>query len=150
MSTPHIEAKQGDIAETILLPVILYVPNMQKPFRNPVCYNEVRNMLGYTVHIKGKNFCARNRYGNPSISIYATELMKEYNVQNLVRVGICGAIQKDVKIRDVILSMSASTDSQTNRKLLEILTMVQKLISLLKKPMMLALEKCLQIKWLMF
>ena len=53
--------------------------------------------------------------GIPSISIYATELMKEYNVQNLVRVGTCGAIQKDVKVRDVILAMSASTDSQMNR-----------------------------------
>lgn len=53
--------------------------------------------------------------GVPSISIYITELMQSYNVQNLIRVGTCGAIQKDVKVRDVILAMSASTDSQMNR-----------------------------------
>jgi len=55
--------------------------------------------------------------GIPSISIYITELMQSYNVQNLIRVGTCGAIQKDVKVRDVILAMSASTDSQINRKI---------------------------------
>ena len=82
-----------------------------------VCYNEIRNMLGFTGTYKGKRISVQGTgMGIPSISIYATELMKDYNVQNLVRVGTCGAIQKDVKIRDVILAMSASTDSQMNRK----------------------------------
>jgi len=120
MSTPHIEAKQGDIAETILLPGDpLRAKYIAETFlENPVCYNEVRNMLGYTGTYKGKRISVQGTgMGIPSISIYATELMKEYNVQNLVRVGTCGAIQKDVKIRDVILSMSASTDSQTNKKI---------------------------------
>lgn len=119
MSTPHIEAKQGEIAETILLPGDpLRAKYIAETFlENPVCYNEVRNMLGYTGTYKGKRISVQGTgMGIPSISIYATELMKEYNVQNLVRVGTCGAIQKDVKIRDVILSMSASTDSQTNKK----------------------------------
>jgi purine-nucleoside phosphorylase len=53
--------------------------------------------------------------GIPSISIYINELMQSYNVQTLIRVGTCGAIQKDVKVRDVILAMTASTDSQMNR-----------------------------------
>ena len=107
MSTPHIEAKQGDIAETILLPGDpLRAKYIAETFlENPVCYNEVRNMLGYTGTYKGKRISVQGTgMGIPSISIYATELMKEYNVQNLIRVGTCGAIQKDVKIRDVILS----------------------------------------------
>ena len=84
---------------------------------NAVCYNEIRNMLGFTGTYKGKKVSVQGTgMGIPSISIYATELMKDYDVQNLIRVGTCGAIQKDVKFRDVILSMGASTDSQMNRK----------------------------------
>ncbi|MBU8909184.1 DeoD-type purine-nucleoside phosphorylase, partial [Desertibacillus haloalkaliphilus] len=81
-----------------------------------VCYNEVRGMLGFTGTYKGERISVQGTgMGVPSISIYINELMQEYNVQNLVRVGTCGAIQKDVKVRDVILAMSASTDSQMNR-----------------------------------
>lgn len=119
MST-HIGAKENEIAETILLPGDpLRAKYIAENFlENPVCYNEVRNMLGFTGTYKGKRVSVQGTgMGIPSISIYITELMQSYNVQNLIRVGTCGAIQKDVKIRDVILAMSASTDSQINRKI---------------------------------
>ena len=75
-------------------------------------------MLGFTGTYKGKRISVQGTgMGIPSISFYITELMREYNVQNLIRVGSCGAIQKDIKVRDVILAMSASTDSQVNRKI---------------------------------
>ncbi|KMK77395.1 purine-nucleoside phosphorylase [Alkalihalobacillus pseudalcaliphilus] len=114
----HIGAKQGDIAETILLPGdplrAKYIAETY--LENPVCYNEVRGMLGYTGTYKGQRISVQGTgMGVPSISIYATELMQEYGVKNLIRVGTCGAIQEDVKVRDVILAMSASTDSQMNR-----------------------------------
>jgi purine-nucleoside phosphorylase len=150
MSTPHIEAKQGDIAETILLPGDpLRAKYIAETFlENPVCYNEVRNMLGYTGTYKGKRISVQGTgMGIPSISIYATELMKEYNVQNLVRVGTCGAIQKDVKIRDVILSMSASTDSQTNKKIFGTMDYAPTAnFELLKKAYDAGVEKGLQLK----
>jgi len=120
MMSIHIGAKQGDIADTILLPGDpLRAKYIAENFlENPVCYNEVRNMFGFTGTYKGKRISVQGTgMGIPSISIYITELMKDYNVQNLIRVGTCGAIQKDVKVRDVILAMGASTDSQMNRKI---------------------------------
>lgn len=116
----HIGAKENEIADTILLPGDpLRAKYIAENFlENPVCYNEVRNMFGFTGTYKGKRISVQGTgMGVPSISIYITELMQEYNVQNLIRVGTCGAIQKDVKVRDVILAMSASTDSQINRKI---------------------------------
>src|SRR5699024_1680399 len=81
-----------------------------------VCYNEVRGMLGYTGTYKGQRISVQGTgMGVPSISIYITELMKDYGVQNLIRVGTCGSLQEDVKIRDIIIAMSASTDSQMNQ-----------------------------------
>lgn len=117
MST-HIGAKQGDIAETILLPGdplrAKYIA--ENFFENVQCYNEVRGMLGFTGTYKGKRVSVQGTgMGVPSISIYIHELMNEYGVQNLIRVGTCGAIQKDVKVRDVILAMTSSTNSQMNR-----------------------------------
>jgi purine-nucleoside phosphorylase len=150
MSTPHIEAKQGEIAETILLPGDpLRAKYIAETFlENPVCYNKVRNMLGYTGTYKGKRISVQGTgMGIPSISIYATELMKEYNVQNLIRVGTCGAIQKDVKIRDVILAMSASTDSQTNKKVFGAMDYAPTAnFELLKKAYDASVEKGLQLK----
>ncbi|THE13634.1 purine-nucleoside phosphorylase [Bacillus timonensis] len=117
MST-HIGAKQGDIAETVLLPGdplrAKYIA--ETFFENVTCYNEVRGMLGFTGTYKGKRVSVQGTgMGVPSISIYIHELMNEYGVQNLIRVGTCGAIQKDVKVRDVILAMTSSTNSQMNR-----------------------------------
>ncbi|MFE8702073.1 purine-nucleoside phosphorylase [Cytobacillus sp. FJAT-54145] len=114
----HIGAKENEIAETVLLPGDpLRAKYIAENFLEDVkCYNEVRNMLGFTGTYKGKRISVQGTgMGVPSISIYITELMQSYNVQNLIRVGTCGAIQKDVKVRDVILAMSASTDSQMNR-----------------------------------
>lgn len=115
----HIEAKENEIAETVLLPGDpLRAKYIAETFlENPVCYNEVRNMFGYTGTYKGKRISVQGTgMGVPSISIYINELMQSYNAQNLIRVGTCGAIQQDVKVRDVIIAMSASTDSQMNRQ----------------------------------
>ena len=114
----HIGAKENEIAETVLLPGDpLRAKYIAETFlENAQLYNEVRNMFGYTGTYKGKRISVQGTgMGVPSISIYINELMNSYNVQTLVRVGTCGAIQKDVRVRDVILAMSSSTDSQMNR-----------------------------------
>jgi purine-nucleoside phosphorylase len=114
----HIEAKPNEIAETILLPGDpLRAKYIAETFlENPSCYNNVRGMLGFTGTYKGERISVQGTgMGVPSISIYVNELINSYNVQNLIRVGTCGAIQKDVKVRDVILAMTSSTDSQMNR-----------------------------------
>ncbi|MGE7623821.1 purine-nucleoside phosphorylase [Viridibacillus sp. NPDC096237] len=113
----HINAKQGDIAEIVLLPGDpLRAKYIAETYLEDVtCYNEVRNMLGFTGTYKGKRVSVQGTgMGVPSISIYVNELMQEYGVQKLIRVGTCGAIQKDVKVRDVIIAQSASTDSKMN------------------------------------
>lgn len=113
----HINAKKGDIADTILLPGDpLRAKYIAETFLEDVVqYNEVRNMFGYTGTYKGKRISVQGTgMGVPSISIYITELMAEYDVQKLIRVGTCGSIHKDVKVRDVILAQSASTDSKMN------------------------------------
>lgn len=113
----HINAKKGDIADTILLPGDpLRAKYIAETFLEDVVqYNEVRNMFGYTGTYKGKRISVQGTgMGVPSISIYITELMAEYDVQKLIRVGTCGSIHKDVKLRDVIIAQSASTDSKMN------------------------------------
>jgi purine-nucleoside phosphorylase len=114
----HINAKKGDIADTILLPGDpLRAKYIAETFLEDVTqYNEVRNMFGYTGTYKGKRISVQGTgMGVPSISIYINELMQEYDVQKLIRVGTCGAIQKDVKVRDVIIAQSATTNSPINR-----------------------------------
>lgn len=114
----HINAKQGDIAENILLPGDpLRAKYIAETFLEDVtCYNNVRGMLGFTGTYKGKPVSVQGTgMGIPSISIYVNELIREYGVKNLIRVGTCGAIQKDVKVRDVILAMTTCTDSNINR-----------------------------------
>jgi purine-nucleoside phosphorylase len=114
----HIAAKENEIAETVLLPGDpLRAKYIATNFlQDAKCYNEVRNMFGFTGTYKGKLISVQGTgMGVPSISIYVNELMQSYNVQNLIRVGTCGAIQKDVHVRDVILAMSSSTDSNINR-----------------------------------
>ncbi|WP_017378655.1 purine-nucleoside phosphorylase [Paenisporosarcina sp. TG-14] len=113
----HINAKKGDIADTILLPGDpLRAKYIAETFLEDVVqYNEVRNMFGFTGTYKGKRISVQGTgMGVPSISIYITELMAEYDVQKLIRVGTCGSIHKDVKVRDVILAQTASTDSKMN------------------------------------
>lgn len=113
----HIGAAEGAIAERILLPGdplrAKYIAETY--LDNPVCYNEVRGMYGFTGKYKGVPVSVQGTgMGVPSISIYAHELMQSYGVKTLIRVGTCGAIQEDIKVRDVILAMSASTDSNIN------------------------------------
>ncbi|GLH62372.1 purine-nucleoside phosphorylase [Parageobacillus sp. G301] len=114
----HIEAKQGEIADKILLPGDpLRAQYIAETFlEGAACYNRVRGMLGFTGTYKGHRISVQGTgMGVPSISIYVNELIQSYGVQTLIRVGTCGAIQKDVNVRDVILAMSASTDSNMNR-----------------------------------
>ena len=114
----HINAKQGEIADIVLLPGDpLRAKYIAETFLEDVVqYNEVRNIFGYTGTYKGKRVSVQGTgMGVPSISIYINELMAEYGVQKLIRVGTCGAIQKDVKVRDVIIAQSSSTDSAINR-----------------------------------
>ena len=113
----HIEAKKGDIAETILLPgdPLRAKWIAETFFDNPKCFNKVRGMLGYTGTHNGKPISVMGTgMGVPSISIYAHELITEYGVKNLIRVGSAGSYQKYVKIRDIVLAMAASSNSGIN------------------------------------
>ncbi|AKG04028.1 purine-nucleoside phosphorylase [Salimicrobium jeotgali] len=116
--TTHIGANKGDIADKVLLPGDpLRAKFIAENFlEDAVCYNEVRGMYGYTGTYKGERVSVQGTgMGVPSISIYVNELMDAYDVQKLVRVGSCGAIQEDVNVRDVILANTSSTDSSMNR-----------------------------------
>lgn len=113
MST-HINAKDGDIAESILLPGDpLRAKFIAENFlEDAKCYNEVRGMLGFTGTYKGKKISVQGTgMGQPSLSIYAQELFQFYGVQNAIRVGTCGGIRSDINLRDVILAKGACTDS---------------------------------------
>lgn len=115
----HIEAKQGEIAETILLPGDpLRAKYIAETFlEDVVLFNQVRGMLGFTGTYKGEKVSVMGTgMGIPSISIYVNELIQSYDVKNLIRVGTMGGIQADVKVRDVVIAQAASTDSQINRK----------------------------------
>jgi len=114
----HIGAKKGDIASTVLLPGDpLRAKYIAENFLiDAICYNEVRGMYGYTGTYKGKRISVQGTgMGIPSISIYVNELITNYRTKNLIRIGSCGSMQADIKIRDVILAMSASTDSNINK-----------------------------------
>jgi purine-nucleoside phosphorylase len=113
----HIGASKGDIAETILLPgdPLRAKWIAETFFENPICFNEIRGMLGYTGTYQGKKVSTMGSgMGIPSMSIYANELIKEFGVKNLIRVGSAGSYQKDIKIRDVVLAMAASSTSGVN------------------------------------
>ncbi|AUP77578.1 purine-nucleoside phosphorylase [Flavivirga eckloniae] len=114
----HIEAKKGDIAETILLPGDpLRAKWIAETFlEDPKCFNKIRNMYGYTGTYKGKRVSVMGTgMGVPSISIYANELITDYGVKNLIRVGSAGSYQKHIKIRDIVLAMAASSNSGINK-----------------------------------
>jgi len=113
----HIAAKQGEIAEVVLLPGDpLRAKWIAETFlENPVCYTSVRGMYGYTGFYQGKRISIQGTgMGIPSISIYVNELIQEYGVKTLIRIGSAGSYQDNVKIRDLVLAMSASTDSSLN------------------------------------
>ncbi|MCX7710597.1 MAG: purine-nucleoside phosphorylase [Clostridia bacterium] len=113
--TPHIEVKEkGIIAETVLLPgdPLRAKVIAETYLENPVQFNTVRNMFGYTGTYKGKKVSVMGTgMGMPSIGIYSYELIHFYGVKNLIRVGSCGSLQADVKVRDIVIGMSASTNS---------------------------------------
>ncbi len=118
MMSVHIGAKENEIAEKILLPGDpLRAKFIAENFlQDAVCYNEVRGMLGFTGTYKGERVSVQGTgMGIPSISIYVHELIQSYGVKKLIRVGTCGAFHEDIKVRDVIIAMSASTDSSVNK-----------------------------------
>lgn len=118
MATPHIGAEKGQIAETILLPGDpLRAKYIAETFLEDVVqYNNVRGMLGFTGTYKGKRISVQGTgMGIPSIGIYSHELISEFGVKNLIRIGTAGSYQEDVKLRDVVIAMSASTDSAINK-----------------------------------
>jgi len=114
----HIAAAKGDIAEAILLPGDPLRAKFiaENWLEEPVRFNEIRNMYGYTGRYKGARVSVMGTgMGMPSLSIYVNELLREYGVKKLVRVGTCGGLVEQVKVRDLVLGISASTDSAVNK-----------------------------------
>ena len=112
--TPHIDATPEDFAPTVIMP--------GDPLRSkfiaenflaePRLINNVRGVQGYTGTYKGKPVTVMaSGMGNPSMGIYSYELFNFFGVENIIRVGSCGALREDVKVRDIVMAMSASTDS---------------------------------------
>ena len=115
----HIMAEEGAIAETVLLPGdpmrAKYIA--ENYLEDAVCYNTVRGMYGYTGTYKGKRISVQGTgMGLPSHSIYVNELIQFYGAKRLIRVGTAGAINNDVKVRDIVLAQSACTNSGINRR----------------------------------
>lgn len=112
--TPHIGAKFGEIAETVIMAGDpLRVKFMaEKYLENPVCFNQVRGMLGYTGTYKGKRVSMMGHgMGMPSIGLYTYELYHFYGVKTIIRVGSAGAYHKDLHLGDVVIAEGACTDS---------------------------------------
>lgn len=112
--TPHNTAKKGDIAKKVLMPGdplrAKYIAETY--LENPVCFNTVRNVLGYTGTYKGQEVSVMaSGMGMPSIGIYSYELYNFYDVDRIIRIGSAGALQDDVNVMDVIIAMGACTDS---------------------------------------
>jgi len=114
----HISAKQGQIAPTVLLPGDpLRARHIAETMLEDVfCYNEVRGMLGFTGRYGDKCVSVMGSgMGMPTLSIYVNELVSEYDVKTLIRVGTCGALQPHLKVGDIVLPMSSSTNSHINK-----------------------------------
>ena len=114
MATPHNQANPGEIAKTVLMPgdplrakflANTYLENVKE-------FNTVRNMLGYTGTYKGKEVSIMGSgMGMPSMGIYCHELYSQYGVESIIRIGSCGSLKKDIKLRDIIIVQGACTDS---------------------------------------
>lgn len=117
--TPHIEAKLEDYAETVLMPGDpLRAKYISEYLDNVVQVNSVRNCLGYTGSYKGKRVSVQaSGMGQPSLAIYAYELYSYYNVKSIIRVGSCGGISKKLSVGDIVVAMSASTDSSMTQNI---------------------------------
>ena len=114
MSTPHNQASIGEIAKTVLFPGdplrAKYIAETY--LDNPVQFNAVRNMFGYTGTYKGKKISVMGSgMGMASLGIYAYELFTEYGVENIIRIGSAGGYTKEAKIYDVILANKAYSES---------------------------------------
>ena len=115
----HIMAKEGQIAETVLLPGDpLRAKFIAENFlEDVVCYNEVRGMYGFTGTYKGKRVSVQGTgMGLPSHSIYVNELIQFYGAKRLIRIGSAGSCNDDVNVRDIVLAQSASTNSGINKR----------------------------------
>lgn len=113
----HISAEKGAIAPTVLMPGDpLRAKWIAQTFlKDAVCYNEVRGMLGYTGTYNGRRVSVQGSgMGIPSAMIYYHELINDYGVENLIRVGTAGSYQKDIRVKDIVLAMAASTTSGIN------------------------------------
>jgi purine-nucleoside phosphorylase len=118
MPTPHIRAQRGDFADVVLMPgdplraehiATHYLDDARR-------VTDVRNMYGFTGRFRGRPLSVMaHGMGIPSCSIYATELVREYGVTTLIRVGSCGGLAAEAQLGDVILALGASTDSKVNR-----------------------------------
>lgn len=114
MATPHNEALEGQIAGTVLMPgdplrARFIAENFME---DVVCFNTVRNMLGFTGTYKGKKISVMGSgMGMPSIGIYSYELFSVYGVDNIIRIGSAGGLSDNVKVRDIVIGMGASTNS---------------------------------------
>lgn len=118
MATPHINADSGDFSDTLIMPGdplrAKYIAEKFLHKANEIC--NVRGMLGYTGHYKGRKISVMGHgMGIPSCSIYAKELITDFGVKKIIRVGSCGAISDTVRLRDVIIGLGACTDSKVNR-----------------------------------
>lgn len=118
MATPHISAEPGDFAEAVLLPgdPLRASRIAESLFEDAREVTAVRNMLGFTGTYRGMPVSVMGTgMGIPSSAIYATELIREYGVKRLIRVGTCGGVSDEVDVGDVVLAMGAATDSTINR-----------------------------------
>ncbi|QCI22965.1 purine-nucleoside phosphorylase [Buchnera aphidicola] len=118
MSTPHINSKKNDFSDVVLMPGdpvrAKYIA--EKYLNNYVQVNNTRLMLAYTGFYKNRKISIMSHgIGIPSASLYTRELIVEFNVKKILRIGTCGAVRDDIKLRDIVISMGASTDSKVNR-----------------------------------
>ncbi|NKB37288.1 MAG: purine-nucleoside phosphorylase [Gammaproteobacteria bacterium] len=118
MSSKHINASAGDFADTVLMPGdplrAQYIA--EKYLSNSKQVNNVRNMFAFTGEYQGTRLSIMGHgMGIPSVSIYATELINEYGVKNIIRAGSCGAVSPQIKLRDIVVGLGACTDSSVNR-----------------------------------
>ena len=112
--TPHINAPKDAFAKTVLMPGDPFRAKRiaEKYLKNAVLVNDVRGVQGYTGEYKGKKVSVMaSGMGIPSIGIYSYELYHAYNVENIIRIGTCGALQKEIKVKDLVVATGACTDS---------------------------------------
>ena len=116
--TVHIGAAPGDIAETVLMPgdPLRAEWAASEFLTDPVCVNRVRGMLGFTGMWNGRRVTIQGSgMGMPSLSIYANELIRDYGARTIIRIGSAGAMQSHVRLRDLVMAMTASTISTPSR-----------------------------------